>query len=984
MPEELLILLVLAVLGLGAVGGVLGIIAFAKSFRLRELTGRIEELERSVRTLPPLPVQPPPAAAAPAPAAARIPVEPVRPPVVPPPSRLEPQPVQVAAFEPAREPEPPLPERSPPPRRARIEWERLVGVRGAAIAGGLLLALGGLRFVQYSIQRGWITPAMRVALASAAGAGSMLASARLFWRGYRHAANALFGAGAVMLFGALWAGRTLYGLFDFGWAFAGMLAVTAACGAAALRRPSLVVAVFALAGGFATPLLLSLGAHQPLGLFAYLLLLDLALVALSRKRRWSLLELLGSAGTLLVFVVFVWRQLEPPQVPIALAFLGLSALMLVLPGLTSGAPGSRASLAGAALALLAPFPLALHVASRGGLEQQLLPLAILCAVLNALAGLLARRTGAQSLAWGCALGSVLVTGVWIGSVPLAGVHAWQLAGALMLLAVVPHLQIELDLRGRRTPSSVAAPLSATGLAMALIAAVARFPELDALPLMAVALLFTGLLLRQGHALDRPVLLVFAGLVPGAVGFLFAAGRAGLDPVAAPTLAWPWTAANVAIAALLGLHASTARSERMRRGAWNAAALGALLLQAGFWPRMRVLADGPWELHLGSIALGGMIAIAAAGTRSPVWLAIAFLATAGVQNLWASKAVPAGAAIPAALALQVFSAWAAAAWPARCGERFTHRSWAWVAGAFAPWLWLPALLELFADHVNGLPKSSPVLLLGLGAGLGLLMSARLATLGERSPVRLAALSVFAASAMGFAAWLLPRELERGIWTVTPALCALGLTLAWRKLPHRALPVAAVLLFSWSAGRLGLEMSLLASGRALWPRTGLPVLHWGSYAWGLPAVCALVAARVLRHERQPDWRSVGPATLAGVCGLLLAFLWLNLEVQNLFLDGDWLALAFERLPERDAATSLAWALYALTLLLLGVRGGRSSLRWLSLAFFLAAIVKVFLHDLGELEGLYRVASLLGLALSLLSVSLLYQRFVFRREESAAGSA
>jgi uncharacterized membrane protein len=53
--------------------------------------------------------------------------------------------------------------------------------------------------------------------------------------------------------------------------------------------------------------------------------------------------------------------------------------------------------------------------------------------------------------------------------------------------------------------------------------------------------------------------------------------------------------------------------------------------------------------------------------------------------------------------------------------------------------------------------------------------------------------------------------------------------------------------------------------------------------------------------------------------------------------------------------------------------------SLAFLLLTIGKVFLHDLGELEDLYRVASLVGLALSLILVSLTYQRFVFRKGSS-----
>ena len=53
-------------------------------------------------------------------------------------------------------------------------------------------------------------------------------------------------------------------------------------------------------------------------------------------------------------------------------------------------------------------------------------------------------------------------------------------------------------------------------------------------------------------------------------------------------------------------------------------------------------------------------------------------------------------------------------------------------------------------------------------------------------------------------------------------------------------------------------------------------------------------------------------------------------------------------------------------------------MSLLFLLVSIGKVFLYDLGELKDLYRVASLMGLALSLIIVSFAYQRFVFRRVE------
>ena len=74
-----------------------------------------------------------------------------------------------------------------------------------------------------------------------------------------------------------------------------------------------------------------------------------------------------------------------------------------------------------------------------------------------------------------------------------------------------------------------------------------------------------------------------------------------------------------------------------------------------------------------------------------------------------------------------------------------------------------------------------------------------------------------------------------------------------------------------------------------------------------------------------------------------------------------------------------MYALVLLALGMRRQQSGLRWASLVLLVIVIGKLFLFDLSELQGLYRVASFLGLAVSLLLVSFAYQRFVFRRAQS-----
>ncbi len=50
----------------------------------------------------------------------------------------------------------------------------------------------------------------------------------------------------------------------------------------------------------------------------------------------------------------------------------------------------------------------------------------------------------------------------------------------------------------------------------------------------------------------------------------------------------------------------------------------------------------------------------------------------------------------------------------------------------------------------------------------------------------------------------------------------------------------------------------------------------------------------------------------------------------------------------------------------------------------VAKVFLIDMSELTGLYRVASFMGLGLILVGIGYLYQRFVFPMPRKPAVSA
>src|SRR5437899_10793220 len=262
--------------------------------RVATLSKRVAALERSAAAG----TSTAPAAARPEPAPIPPPVS--RPPAIPPtldgrpPGAPPPGPVPRATSRPAMPrviDESAPPSFTPPrPPAAPIDWERWIGIRGAAVVGAVALGLAGLLFFTYSIEKGLITPEMRVVFGTFTGLGCLVGSEWLRSRGYRQTSEGISGAGVVILYAAFWAAHVLYGLIGLPLVFGLMVLVTAACCLLAVRHSSLLIAVLGLIGGFATPLLLASGTDRPIGLFGYVLLLDLGLLAVGRKRAWPSLD----------------------------------------------------------------------------------------------------------------------------------------------------------------------------------------------------------------------------------------------------------------------------------------------------------------------------------------------------------------------------------------------------------------------------------------------------------------------------------------------------------------------------------------------------------------------------------------------------------------------------------------------------------------------------------------------------------------------
>jgi len=170
---------------------------------------------------------------------------------------------------------------------------------------GILAVLIGMAwFLKFAIDNHWIGPLGRVLIGLISGAGLIAWSERFRSRGYPAFSYSLKAVGSGILYLSLWTAFELYHFIPSAVAFGGMILVTAWNGFMCWVQDAELLALYAIVGGFSTPLLLSTGENHQLALFSYLLVLDAAVLVLIALRPWSKLLLGAFAGT--VFFSIAW------------------------------------------------------------------------------------------------------------------------------------------------------------------------------------------------------------------------------------------------------------------------------------------------------------------------------------------------------------------------------------------------------------------------------------------------------------------------------------------------------------------------------------------------------------------------------------------------------------------------------------------------------------------------------------------------------
>ncbi len=161
---------------------------------------------------------------------------------------------------------------------------------------------------------------------------------------------------------------------------------------------------------------------------------------------------------------------------------------------------------------------------------------------------------------------------------------------------------------------------------------------------------------------------------------------------------------------------------------------------------------------------------------------------------------------------------------------------------------------------------------------------------------------------------------------------------------------------------------------------PASSAGGTAFPHPVSIDLIAAlrRALQALPQPPGRfavavsgGADSAMLALVAALLL-FAYATLSVRRLF-KGEYIGLWSGLGQWETYSYSALWLAIGVVLLTLGVRLKSQVLRIASAALISTSVVKVFLFDMSELEGVLRALSFIGLGGVLIGIGLFYQRLL-----------
>jgi hypothetical protein len=883
---------------------------------------------------------------------------------------------------------------------ARDALETRIGSRWLLYIGVVAIVVGVSYFEKLAIDNHWVSETARVIQGAIVGLLLVAGGLRFVRAGYRAYGQVLSGCGVAILYVSVYAAFNFYHLISQPAAFTLMSGVTMLAAWLADRQGSQGLALVAVGGGFATPFLLPATTDAEIALFGYQTILVAGTMFLSRRRDWPTLNVVAYAFTVLTVGAWAARFYSPSKYIPTELFLTVFCAMFVF--ILRQGRLSRHPSASAERAILWTAPFAYYFASLAILSGHSSALLIYLAILSLVGIIVSVRAGSwMRLAYWLAVAAPLL--LWSAA---HGGRIW-LAGGLAVWAAVYILNLagllEATLgEGRRLVAADIILLHVNGLAayagayllIEPVRAAANAPLAAGLAVIHGILSYVTLSRRREEALHFLALAVTLLTIAIALQFEGAWIISG------------W-AAEGAVVIWLALR---------ERRAWLR--IGGLVLFAEAIRRLIVLqfSDPSVDQTLlfnGRAACGAFV------------IALTYLLTFVHHRLGIPErgATETGIGLVAAklLTLALVASEIVAHWTIHTPPPFEPGSQlagaGLVVGTVTMWLglarrqeWMRGIggaviaasaFSLLSMQLEAVPRGYVTLLNGRAAagffavatlyGLAALHR-RLGAHLRDLPVNLAVI-ITAASLLSLS--FLTSEIDafwaaRGaadVWSIAReglqaiAWAGVGGFLIWRGLSSRRTWVRAI-------GGTLLVFAILRLLRVQFAEA-LPgdIVVANARVMASVVVVALLygLARLYRDAGGAIETRYAPHTILWLAANALTLTLLTSEITAYWQVNDMRhASAFASANShfaREMMLSITWALYATMLIVVGLKKRYAPIRYFAMAVFVITIVKVFAIDLAELDRIYRVLSVVGLGITLLVTSYLYQRSRVTEKETSA---
>ncbi len=828
--------------------------------------------------------------------------------------------------------------------------------------GGLMLFLGCVFGIKYAVENNLLSPAARIILSTGLGLVLAAAGAAIRRETYRITAHTLLGSGLAVIYASVYCAHAFYQFIPPGVTFI-LLALTAfAAFGAAIGKNAKYVGYLGAIIAFLTPLLLNSANDAWIALFTYILFINAAAALAAAKRGWNSLLVCTLALTWLSQGAWLFAQLPVKAYK-------LNGICIFFSLYTFGAAWmarrrlfQEPARTAVGVFLCAEMLLALPL---GLMEMSAVNSVKLLGYTLFVNLLILWQTGQKNLPAPFAHTGKIIAFftlfVW------SNAHFNELSPVLLFGSFIVFAAVNggAEFICKQKDSATTKPTVFSALYPALLmlppaCALAVRPDLPfGLTMLAMGLLFI--------------------LMSGAVLMAFLAGATG------------------AAAAGMGIAVLVLWSLTDRLTAWSAGEI-IWLLWLGFIPA--VLGGGiltlAKKIKTGQAALPGEHILSSLTALSPFVLILAILvqnphglsislhwilgATLALSalNALAARIYKNADFLPAALAgatlVQIvygcqrlspqtdaaFACWTAGifvlffAFPFVFKKYFWESKPAWMAAALSGAAACGLIYFNLKTHTEGfhwgiLPAAFLIIYLPAVKKL----CARAEEVAK-NPVPLA---FMAGTALFFLTAIFPFELS-GKW-LTLAWTLEGAALIWlnTRVSYKGLLITGYGLLAVTALRLLLP--------DLAPIPATRVLNWYLGVYATYAACAFLAAKWWPEGGNPFWKK----SLSAMGGTVLFWL-LNIEIAHWFANGRLSFVFTGRLAEALAYT-LAWALFGGACIGWGLFSNKPAASKAGAGVIILALVKFFLSDIWQLEALYRIIGLFGLAVILIGASFYYQK-------------